>query len=290
MKSITLFYLLVAYIFIQFCWWAYLLISLQHERWQMIIGEGIVFFFLLCFGAYLLQSAIKKEIRMNKQQKNFLLSVTHELKSPLASIKLYLQTILKHDLDKEKQRSFLLNSLNDIERLDDLAEKMLLATKIENRSYSFPKAEFNFSEMTGSLVDRLQLMNEHQHTFDVCIAENIYIRGDRFALASLVNNLLENAIKYSNEHSIIGIELKEEEGQIHLFVSDEGKGISENERRHIFEKFYRSGDEYTRTTKGTGLGLFIVKQVADNHRAQIQILNNKPQGTVFHIIFNTYES
>jgi two-component system, OmpR family, phosphate regulon sensor histidine kinase PhoR len=286
MRPIAIFYILFIYILLQFTWWAILLVELQKEKWAMVAGEGMVFLGLLLFGGYRLKKAFDKEIAINKQQKNFLLSVTHELKSPLASIKLYLQTILKRDLDKEKQHSFIESSLEDIERLDDLVENMLLATRIENRSYSFPKEEFNISEMLNSLINRTIKMCQGKRKLIAHIEDHIHYKGDRFALASMVNNLIENAVKYSPSGSEIHIGLQKENDKLVLTVADSGEGIPENEKKKIFEKFYRVCDEAVRTSKGTGLGLFIVKQVADNHHAVINVKNNIPNGTIFEVVFN----
>ena len=102
----------------------------------------------------------------------------------------------------------------------------------------------------------------------------------------LVNNLFENAVKYSEEHSRINIQLKKEDDKIKLMVCDEGLGIAEEDKDKIFQKFYRAGNEMTRKTKGTGLGLFIVQQVVNNHSATISLKNNLPKGTCFVITFN----
>lgn len=252
----------------------------------MIVGEGTVFFFLLCFGAYHLHKSINKQMQIKDQQRNFLLSVTHELKSPLASIKLYLQTILKRDLDLEKQKTFIYNSLEDIERLNDLVEKMLLATKIENHTYKFPKENFDFSELVESLSDRIRRLNDGKRIFVVNVQKELFIKGDRFALGSLVNNLLENAILYSDLGSEIFVELIKENNQIILRIADQGIGINEQYRKRIFDKFFRIGDEETRKTQGTGLGLFIVKQVAEHHKADIIVKSNNGVGTIFEIVFS----
>lgn len=285
-KPLFIFYFLLLYALAELVWWGWLLVKAEPDRVGMIVGEGIVFLFLLLMGAYYLHKALGKEKAMHQQQKNFLLSVTHELKSPLASIKLYLQTILKRDLDKEKQRSFIESSLDDIERLDDLVENMLLATKIENRSYSFPKEMFSLSELVQSLYERNKKIIQDKRKFNARIAENIQYDGDRFALGSLVNNLVENAVKYSPLHSEVSISLEKINSKIILRVSDQGEGIAEQDKPKIFQKFYRACDENVRKTKGTGLGLFIVKQVADNHNADVLVKDNKPNGTIFEVIFN----
>lgn len=284
-KPITIFYLLLIYAVAELIWWGYLLVKSEPSRMGMILGEGSVFLVLLLLGAYFFHKILKKEHAMHMQQRNFLLSVTHELKSPLASIKLYLQTILKRDLDKEKREQFIKSSIDDIGRLDDLVENMLLASRIENGSYSFPKEMFSFSDLLDNMSDRLEINVQSKRNITREIEEHIDYNGDRFSLGSLVNNLLENAVKYSDDDTTISISLKKINDKIHLKICDQGVGISESDRNKIFEKFYRVGNEMTRKTKGTGLGLFIVKQVTDNHNAMINISTNKPNGTCFEIIF-----
>ncbi len=286
-KPITIFYALVCYVFAQLFWWATLLVELNPERKSMVIGEGFVFISLMSFGIYKLHRAINREKKISDQQKNFLLSVTHELKSPLASIKLYLQTIHKRDLDKEQQKNFIAKSLLDIERLNDLVENMLLATKIENKSYSFPKSKMNLSDLVEQIVSRLQIHVCSKEAIITSIDPDVYISGDQFAMSSVISNLIENAVKYSPECVPVHIDLHtKDNGKVCFKVADLGIGISDEEKPKIFNKFYRVGSEDTRKTKGTGLGLFIVKQVLDHHQAQIKVKNNQPRGTIFEVSFN----
>ena len=287
-KPLVIFNFLILYAFAQLIWWGVLLIKAEPQRMGMILGEASVFLMIFMVGAYKLHKALNKERKLHIQQNNFLLSVTHELKSPLASIKLYLQTILKRDLDIQKQQYFINNSLKDIERLDDLVENMLIATKIDNKSYSFPKEVFNFSELVEKIAERLQVHSCSSQVISVDVQRNINLTGDRFALTSVVTNLIENAVKYSPPCAEVVVKVFETNGSVHFVVEDQGIGISDPEKSRIFEKFYRVGSEDTRKTKGTGLGLFIVKQVLDKHQAHIKVKNNHPSGTVFEVIFNAH--
>lgn len=285
-RPLLIFYSLIIYTVLQVIWWGRLLLAAKPDSLAMILGEGAVFIFIFIVGVYYMHKAIKGERELHRQQKNFLLSVTHELKSPLASIKLYLETILKRDLDPEQQNSFLKNSLKDIERLDDLVENMLIATKIENQSYTFPKEQFNFSQLVNSVADRLQLHTCNLQVIKTSVQPFIFLNGDKFALTSVVTNLIENAVKYSPPCEEVKVSLKQKGDQIYFIVADLGIGINDQEKSRIFEKFYRVGSEETRKTKGTGLGLFIVKQVLDKHQALIKVRNNNPSGTIFEVIFN----
>ncbi len=285
-KSLVIFYVLILYAFAELIWWGYLLMRAQPGRSAMILGEGMVFLLLFFMGAITLHKSLNKERTLHSQKRNFLLSVTHELKSPLASIKLYLETILKRDLELEQRKNFIRKSLKDIERLDDLVENMLIASKIENRSYTFPKQEFNFSELVLRVTERLQIHTCNTQTIRAEIEPDIDLLGDQFALTSVVTNLVENAVKYSPPCAEISVKLRKSGAAVYLEVADLGIGIRDEEKLRIFDRFYRVGSEDTRKTKGTGLGLFIVKQVLTNHQAQIKVKNNKPTGTIFEVIFN----
>jgi signal transduction histidine kinase len=286
-RSLVIFYSLIIYAAAQLIWWGYQLVNLQHKKLGMILSEGSMFVIVLSFGAYYMHRSINRERKLQEQKKNFLLSVTHELKSPLASIKLLLQTIQKRDLTKAQVQDFIEKSLLDIERLDDMVENMLLASKIENRSYSFPKANFSLSVLVDSIVNRLQLTkcDGSQKIINAEIEPKIEFTGDKFALTSVVTNLIENAIKYSGPCEPVDVKLFQKDGKVHLHVADHGIGISDAEKSRIFDKFYRVGSEDTRNTKGTGLGLYIVKQVLDKHEASIRVKDNRPVGSIFEVVF-----
>jgi signal transduction histidine kinase len=286
-RPFVIFYAIIIYAVAELVWWGYMLVMLQPQRTAMILGEGSMFVIVFTAGAISLHKSIKKERRLQEQKKNFLMSVTHELKSPLASIKLLLQTIQKRDLTKQQVHDFINKSLLDIERLDDMVENMLLASKIDNRSYTFPKAQFNLSALVDNVVNRLQLnkCDLTQQLINAEIEPKIEITGDKFALTSVVTNLIENAIKYSGPCEVVDVKLYSKEGKIFLEVADHGIGIADAEKPRIFDRFYRVGSEETRNTKGTGLGLYIVKEVLNQHEASISVKDNDPTGSVFEVVF-----
>jgi signal transduction histidine kinase len=287
-RSFVIFYALIIYALAELVWWGYLLVKMMPSSLAMILGEGSIFIVVFLAGAYSLHKSINQERKLQEQKKNFLLSVTHELKSPLASIKILLQTIQKRDLSKEQVLNFISKSLMDIERLDDMVENMLLASKIDNRSYSFPKDKFSLSVLVDSIVNRLQITKCEgtQQIIDAEIEPKIEITGDKFALTSVVTNLIENAIKYSGPCETVGVKLFSKEGRVFLEVADHGIGIADQEKSRIFDKFYRVGSEDTRNTKGTGLGLYIVKEVLDKHKASIKVKDNRPVGSIFEVVFD----
>jgi signal transduction histidine kinase len=287
-RSFFIFYVLIIYALTQLAWWGYLMVKTMPSSMGMIMGEGCTFILVFLAGAYFLHRSIMRERKLQEQKKNFLLSVTHELKSPLASIKILMQTIQKRDLSKQQIMDFVGKALMDVERLDDMVENMLLASKIDNRSYTFPKAQFNLSVLVDSIVNRLQLTKCEgtQQIIDAEIEPKIQITGDKFALTSVVTNLIENAIKYSGPCETVDVKLFSKDNKVFLQVADHGIGIADQEKGRIFDKFYRVGSEDTRNTKGTGLGLYIVKEVLEKHQASIKVKDNRPAGSIFEVVFD----
>lgn len=316
-KVLLQFYLLVIYVLLQFCWWAYMITNLNkevhdlklkievytnksadeiqvaqqllneklHKRWLMIAGEGTVFALILGLGIYRTRSTFKKEFELSKQQKNFMLSITHELKSPIASARLQIETLLKRQLPLDKQEIVLNQALQETERLDLLVEKILLANRIESSAYFIQKDNFNLSALSHKIINNLKSTLLKNHLVNVMVQSDINMLGDHMAFTSILINLLDNAAKYSPNNSRIDLVLSKENETITLAVKDEGVGISLQEEKEVFNKFYRSGNEETRNTKGTGLGLYIVKSLIVLHQGQIKISPNKPKGTIFTVQF-----
>lgn len=257
----------------------------NRQKW-MILGEGTVFMILLILGIYQLFRTYNKEVLLARQQNNFLLSITHELKSPIASIKLSLQTLIKRLSLEEKYQKLLTNSVEDTERLQSLVENILFAARMENHSYAFEKKTENISEELLRITEKFRINTAATRNIYTNIQEDIEYLVDKEAFRSAIINLLENAYKYSDAGSVIQINLFKKDKQIILEITDEGKGIPVEERDKIFQKFYRIGNEETRNTKGTGLGLFIVKKVIESHGGKISVEKNKPKGSIFRITFN----
>ncbi len=253
---------------------------------KMILSEGSFFMIILFFGFLFVRRSLVKELTLSNRQKNFLLSITHELKSPLASIKLVIQTIMKRDLNEEAKKKFLHNSLYDVERLESLVENILIATKFENDTYGFVKEEIDLSYILQMVQLKFETYNKKDIKIEFEIAPQINMMGDKIGIMSVFVNLIENALKYSPEQTTIKVSLVAQESMCVFTVADEGVGISNEEKNKIFDKFYRVGNEETRNAKGTGLGLYIVNNIVKYHGGTIKIKDNIPQGTIFIISFN----
>ncbi len=292
--------LLTVYVLSQLLWWAYTLVNLHTQNillgpdtsWDkeemiqrkttMIIGEGFVFLVLMVLGMYLIYRSVQKEINLASLQKNFLLAITHELKTPIASNRLYLQTLLKKSFDAEKQQDLLEKALKENARLGYLTHNLLLATNIENHSLSPYWEEVSFSSVVENIVQTFKKGAGSNHAVVANIQENITLQSDEQMLTSIAQNLLENAAKYSETGKKIVVTLQYNAKEVLLKVEDEGCGISKEDLPFIFKRFFRSGNEEVRETKGTGLGLYIVKNLCNELNASIDV-NSNPSGTTFTV-------
>ena len=247
---------------------------------EQYIGEGTTFFLLILVGAVFVYRATRKQILLSRQQNNFMTAVTHELKTPVAIAQLNLETLQKRKLDETQQQQLIANTLKETKRLNLLTNNILIASQFEAGSYFENKQEIDFSGMIKASVKNFA-DSFSQREIQQNIDENIFVEGENLLLQMLVNNLIDNAIKYSPKNSLIKIELQQSNGNAVLKIIDEGKGIADEEKKRIFDKFYRSGNESTRTAKGTGLGLYLCKKIAAAHKAKIFVTDNKPCGSIF---------
>jgi len=251
----------------------------------MIVGEGLVFLFLLGMGFWFIRKNIKQELKLARMEKTFLLSVTHELKTPISAIKLFLNTLKNRKLEEHQIREILDHAIQESDRLQNLTENVLLATRMDHESGNLILQEIDFSELVKSQMNRWQRTHGQKRKFLTDVSVQINIQADPNLLIALLNNLVDNAVKYSGENGEVKVSLSQDEVSVILRVSDNGLGIPEEEKSQIFEKFYRSGNESTRVHKGTGLGLYLVKSIARLHDASVMLKNNTPQGAVFEVIF-----
>ena len=317
-KSIIILGVLLGYILLQFLWWEILLVKqtseiidlkqkiaalsttnenrivsdilfLQQKKNMqvvMIVGEGTVFLLLLLFGIYKIKQTQDKENALNNQQKNFLLSITHELKTPIASTKLQLQTLQKQKLDEITQQNLISDALTETERLNTLIDNVLLASRLDSGEFKFNLETHNLSELILATLNRYYKNELLSKIINHKISNNIICNIDQNAFPSIITNLIDNAIKYSPNQKQVWIELEKQKNTIVLRVKDCGIGISNKDKEKIFTKFFRAGNEDTRNTKGTGLGLFIVNYIIKKHKGSIKVKDNLPTGSVFEIYLN----
>jgi signal transduction histidine kinase len=253
----------------------------KRQEW-MILGEASVFVLSLLIGIVFINRGYHKEILAAKQSSNFLLSITHELKSPIASIRLGFETLQRKKLSEEQSHVLLKNGINDTDRLNNLVSDLLLSARLES-TYQLNTELLSLEILIDECVQLLKQKFPSAIIKVNLIQEIPEILADYSAIRSVIINLLENAVKYSDGVPEINIELTSNNERCNIEISDKGIGIDQSERKKIFEKFYRVGNEDQRKTKGTGLGLYIVDQIVRAHNGSITVSSNQPKGTIFNV-------
>ncbi|MBE7171390.1 MAG: two-component sensor histidine kinase [Williamsia sp.] len=248
------------------------------------IGEGASFLLVIIIGAVLVYRIVRRQFRISQQQQNFIMAVTHELKTPIAITKLNLETLQKHKLDAGKQQKLLSTTLEETERLNTLTSNILISFQLDGGRYRIAREDLDLSALTATCVQQFS-HRFPDRAWKVSIEEDVAVNGDPLLLQILINNLLENAIKYSPKGSPVAFRLAAAAGSAELAIADRGPGIPEGEKKRIFERFYRMGDELTRKTKGTGLGLYLCRKIARDHHATIHVLDGEGGGSRFVVNF-----
>jgi two-component system, OmpR family, sensor histidine kinase CiaH len=244
-------------------------------------AEGITFLLLISAGAVFVFRAINSQFKQAQQQENFMMAITHELKTPVAITKLNLETLQRRELSSEQRQKLINSTIQETNRLNALCNNMLLATQIEAGGYSIIKEPVDFSQLVTECVQQF-VIRFPKRNIQKDLPKEAFIDGDLLLLQLAVNNLLDNAIKYSGKEDIVLLKMFTESESLHLQVIDEGPGISDIDREKIFEKYYRGSK---RQTKGTGLGLYLTKKIVQAHNGTIRIeKNDGGKGSTFEII------
>ena len=291
-RTAIIFYILSIYVVVQFVWWGFHLVdlnkqvhsesSVEYKRLMMVIGEGAVFLLLLIVGIWQIHRSIRKDLQLSKRQKNFLLSVTHELKTPLAANKLYIQTVTKRSLSKEQSDELLQKAIDENNRLEQMIDNILNASRLENKALQPVVENFDVNLLFKQIQQRFQTISGISN-IELQVEEGMTMDADRSMIESIVSNLVDNALKYAGREEKISIYAMKKQSKSVFGVKDLGPGISKNQKPEIFQKFYRVQNEETRSQKGTGLGLYIVAQLVQIQNGTIQCLDNSPKGTNFQI-------
>lgn len=260
--------------------------TLQQRKQAQYIGEGATFMLLIIVGAILVYRAVRRQLQLSQQQQNFLMAVTHELKTPLAIARLNVETLKKRKLEPDKQQQLLQSTLAETDRLNDLTNNILLTSRLDAASARTDMAALDLVQMLADI--HRQYEQRYPHTIVLHLPQQpAQIHGDAMLLKIMVHNLLDNAIKYNAKGSTVSLTLQVHGQGCTLEVADRGPGIPDEEKRRVFDKFYRIGNEATRQTKGTGLGLYLCKKIATLHRAAIAAKDNVPTGAILQVIFST---
>ncbi|HUX85194.1 MAG TPA: ATP-binding protein [Chitinophagaceae bacterium] len=259
---------------------------LRQERLHTLqyFGEGGTFLLIILIGAGYVYGAVRRQIRLSHQQLNFMMAVTHELKSPIAVIRLNMETLSLRTLGEEAKAKLLNHTIMETLRLNQLCNNMLMASQLESRQYQVTRENLDMEALLDHCI-RENRPRSNTHEFLAELTPGVMVSGDRFMLHLAFNNLMENAIKYSPPGSSIRVSLTSVGHRAVIQVVDQGSGIPDGEKRKIFNRFYRIGNENTRMTKGTGLGLYLTMAIVKQHRGSISVMDNAPKGSIFEIIF-----
>ncbi len=294
-SALTLFIFMVVVLFAQAVWWVVFMAKLtaekvdmarqlggspelvkqiheeQFARQIMLGSEGVFFFVLILFGAWIIYRALVRSEELKFHQQNFLMAVTHELKTPLASVQIYLDTLQSPKISPEKKEQIIPRMKEDIERLERLVENVLDAGRFDRHGYHLNRAPFNLSSL---VEERLAHIGKAATTVPLTIqkkiAPEISFDGDITALARAIDSILENSLKYHDGKMIaLDISLVADRKSIVLTITDKGTGFAREESRRLFERFYRTGDEMTRRQSGSGLGLYLCREIVRAHGGDV---------------------
>lgn len=250
-----------------------------------ILTLGTTFLALVLVGVVLYLWLSIKEINLNRRQANFIDSVTHELKSPIASLKLYLQTMRRHPLGEEERVEFTDFMLEDVERLDALITHLLEAARLDQQPVEDESVDIDLSQLLRSCAEaackRYRLPAE---TIQMNL-ETAVVRAVHVDLEIIFRNLVDNALKYSGDDPQVEIECLVDDDETAITrISDNGPGIPLSFRNKIFWRFYRIGSELERSKSGTGLGLYIVQTLVRRLRGKVIVSGRGSlPGTVFEV-------
>jgi signal transduction histidine kinase len=261
---------------------------LLNLREVALLVFGIIFFALIITGLVLNTIFLVREIRRNEQHDSFLNAVTHELKTPIASTRLYLETLKTRDVGEEKRREFYDIMLADSDRLLNTVEQVLQAGRTREKHGGLRTSVIDLGELLSQSIETVQ---KRHNLADTAIKfteprERLKVSGDGEGLQSVMINLLDNAVKYSGEEPKISVRLKNSvlNNKAEIFIKDKGMGIAPSELKRVFKRFYRAPNSSAQNPKGTGLGLFIVKSIVEKHRGRVRAESRgEGKGSTFHV-------
>jgi len=248
------------------------------EHWAFLT-IGAIFITLILIGVAVYFIWTIKEYRLNRRQANFIDSVTHELKSPIASIKLCLQTLDLRAVGPEQQREFHKFIMEDIQRLDSLIDHLLAVARLDHVERDEQLEDVPLAGLLAKCVEEIRRRYELGPDQVQMEVEPCLVRGSPRDLEMVFVNLLDNAVKYGAKQPHVHVQAAVNRGtRVVTKISDNGKGVNFDLRRKIFQRFYRGGSELERTTKGTGLGLYIVKSLVSKMKGKIHTHGRGPLG------------
>jgi len=251
----------------------------------VVLSVGTTFIVLLVVGVSMYLGLSVKAINLNRRQSNFIDSVTHELKSPIASMKLYLQTLNRRQVSQCEQASFYRFMLEDVERLDHLINQMLDAGRLESHRVDGEAEDVRLAELLHECADSVCLRYRVPPDTVFLDVEPCFMRVRRMDLDMIFRNLIDNAVKYAGSDPRVEVSVRlDPDRRIVTRIADNGRGIPHKLRRKVFGRFVRLGMELEREKSGTGLGLYIVRTLVRRLRGRVRVHDRtEGPGTVFEV-------
>ncbi|MCP4704046.1 MAG: HAMP domain-containing histidine kinase [candidate division Zixibacteria bacterium] len=253
---------------------------------KMFTSEGTIFLLVMILGAYLIYRALQRTEELKTRQTNFMHAMTHELKTPLTSIRLYLETLQSGNIDSSKTEVIYSKMIVDCNRLDEMVDDVLGASRLDSIKTKMELSDLNLSnELNDYLNSFDSYINQQNAVLNRKIEDGIIIRANNNELNRAIKVLIENGLKYSPpERKIIDVRLTSQYNRAKIVISDQGIGIENNELNKIFDRFYRITNSDTETIRGTGLGLFMAKQTIKSHNGIIKVQSaGRNKGTTFTV-------
>ena len=256
----------------------------KKKKESQFIGEGVFFLLMTLSGAVFVYRTARRQIKLNDHQRRFMTALTHELKTPIAVARLNLETMRNRKLDPAMQEKLIGKTLEETNRLNDLCNNILLTSQLDAGDYRLNVEDVDLAELAARVTNDFR-QRFPKRTIGLDAKGPVLVRGDLLLLQLALSNLLENGLKYSPLEGSVNVTLSRVVDGARIHVSDEGRGIPDDEKTLVFGKFYRIAGENTPTMKGTGLGLWLCERIVKDHDGRIFILNNKPKGSIFVMEF-----
>ena len=251
-------------------------------NWIVLLEGGVLMLVILA-GVYVIFVYWNKQSRLYQLQSNFVSSVSHELKSPLASIQLYLETLKYQKVSSEEAQDFVETMLSDTERLSDLIDNILESSKSDPKSMQLQFSSVDIvSFLQETIAHHQKLFEDKQCVIQLKFNDYVKVSIDGRAMRMVFNNLIANALRYSPAGTVLTIEVRRDQKFCIIDFIDQGFGFDKKELKKVFKKFYRVQNQETQNIEGAGLGLYISRQIIKNHKGKINVFSEgRGKGTHF---------
>ncbi|MEW5797170.1 MAG: HAMP domain-containing sensor histidine kinase [Candidatus Zixiibacteriota bacterium] len=300
--ALVIFLVLVAFVLAMAAWWIIFMARLTDEkvdmaaqlgasaeyveelhqqeiRRQIMLGsEGVVFLLLVLIGVWLIYRSLLQADRLRTRQENFLMAVTHELKTPLASIGIYIDTLQSDKIPAVRKQAVIPRIKQDLRRLERLVEDILEAGRFETGEFKLNLQSVDLAKLLNSAADSLADRGEPTSPrISRHIEPGVIVQADAPVVTRAIAAILDNTVKYSGGAAAdVTITLRRNQRQAIITVTDKGVGIAKQELGPIFERFYRVGHEMTRASRGTGLGLYLCREMIRAHGGEVTARSEGP--------------